>query len=316
MSIGSRRTLSRQSFTESKLLPMIPHLDQEDICILEEEADLFAGKVLANTVAKLLNDFNEQRTSAKRLKWIKGIAVVMSLLALATAGLWWRATNAQHAAELATENEKKAREAAEEQTRIAESRRLSAESSSVLTQYPQRSLLFAVEAAKVSQTLRGERVAAAEQSLREAGSDDNTARLWDLSAEDPAANPVALRGHGDRVLAVAISPDNLWVLTGSWDNTARPWDLRAKDPAANPVVLRGHEGGVSAVAISPDNHWLATGSYDHTARLWDLNAKDPAASPVVLRGHEGTIRAVAISPDNRWVVTGSDDKTVGCGFFK
>ena len=38
------------------------------------------------TVAKLLNDFSEQRTSAKRLKWIKGIAVIMFLLALTAAG--------------------------------------------------------------------------------------------------------------------------------------------------------------------------------------------------------------------------------------
>ena len=88
--------------------------------ILEEEADLFTGKVSPNTVAKLLNDFSEQRTSAKRLKWIKGIAVVMFLLALTAVGFWWRATNAQHAAE--------------EQARIAESRRLAAESSSVTHQ--------------------------------------------------------------------------------------------------------------------------------------------------------------------------------------
>ena len=27
------------------------------------------------------------------------------------------------------------------------------------------------------------------------GSQDKTARLWDLSAKDPAANPVVLRGH-------------------------------------------------------------------------------------------------------------------------
>ena len=27
------------------------------------------------------------------------------------------------------------------------------------------------------------------------GSYDKTARLWDLSAKDPAANPVVLRGH-------------------------------------------------------------------------------------------------------------------------
>ena len=29
------------------------------------------------------------------------------------------------------------------------------------------------------------------------GSADKTARLWDLSAKDPAANPVVLRGHED-----------------------------------------------------------------------------------------------------------------------
>jgi hypothetical protein len=60
------------------------------------------------------------------------------------------------------------RNAAEQQARIAESRRLAAESSSALTKYPQRSLLLAVEAVKVVQPLHGVRVAAGEQSLREA----------------------------------------------------------------------------------------------------------------------------------------------------
>jgi WD40 repeat protein len=232
-----------------------------------------------------------------------------------------------------------ARVAAEEQARVAESRRLAAESSSVLTKYPQRSLLLAVEAVKVEQPLHGVRVGADEQSLREAlgfiggrlvgkadgpittlaispnnrwlvtGSFDKTGRLWDLSAKDPAANPVLLRGHEDGVNAVAISADSRWVVTGSGDGTARLWDLRAKDPAADSVVLRGHENGVNAMAISPDNRLVVTGSRDTTARLWDLSAKDPAANPVVLRGHAGFVNAVAISPDNRWLVTGSYDNT-------
>ena len=45
-----------------------------------------------------------------------------------------------------------------------------------------------------------------------------TARLWALSAKDPFANPVVLRGHEGRVSAVAISPDNRWLVTGSADN--------------------------------------------------------------------------------------------------
>jgi WD40 repeat protein len=37
------------------------------------------------------------------------------------------------------------------------------------------------------------------------GSEDKTARLWDLTAKDPAANPVVLRGHDGKVSAAAIS---------------------------------------------------------------------------------------------------------------
>jgi hypothetical protein len=135
------------------------------------------------------------------------------------------------------------------------------------------------------------------------GSDDNTARLWDLTAKDPAANPVVLRGLMS-IRAVTISPDSRWVVTCDGSQTARVWDLRAKDPAANPVVLwEGENGRIRSVAVSPDNRWVVTGSDDKTAQLWDLTAKDPAANPVILRGHNGRVSAVAVSPDNRWVIT-------------
>ena len=76
------------------------------------------------------------------------------------------------------------------------------------------------------------------------GSDGHSnARLWDLRAEDPAANPMVLHGHEGEVTAVGISPDSRWLVTGSADDTARLWDLMAEDPAAKPVVLRGHEDG-------------------------------------------------------------------------
>jgi len=266
----------------------------------------------------------------------RAIAATLVLVVTLLAGIaWWQRNEAikQRQEAVGAKND------AEEQARIAESRLLAAESSSALAEYPQRSLLLAVEAANVGESVHGVRVAAAEQSLREAlafvggrplaisrsptssarfssdnrllvtDNEDGTARLWDLSAKDPAANPVVLRGYEGDVQAVTISPDNHWLVTGNWDNTGRLWDLSAKDPAANPVVLRGHEGAVNAIAISPDNHWLMTGSKDKTARLWDLTAKDPAASPVVLRSHEGEVTVVRFSQDNHWVVTASADKT-------
>ena len=47
--------------------------------------------------------------------------------------------------------------------------------------------------------------------------------------KDPAAKPVVLRGHEAAVSAVAISPDNRWVVTGSSDKTARLWLLQIND---------------------------------------------------------------------------------------
>jgi WD40 repeat protein len=106
------------------------------------------------------------------------------------------------------------------------------------------------------------------------GDSDETARLWNLTAKEPAASPVVLGGHEGAVNAVGISPDNRWLVTGSVDKTARLWDLTAKDPAASPVVLRGHEREVLAVGISPDNNWLMTGGYDDTVRFWPLQVND------------------------------------------
>ena len=148
-----------------------------------------------------------------------------------------------------------ARTAAEEQARIAESRRLTTESASAFPKHPQLSLLLAVEAVKIGQSLP-EVQETVRQSLTEA--------LEFVRGRPLIGGRPLVVSHTD-ISAMAISPDNHWLATGSSDNTARLWDLTAKDPAANPVVLRGHRGPIYAVAISPDDHWLATGSLDNTA---------------------------------------------------
>jgi len=129
------------------------------------------------------------------------------VILLAMFVIMWRAANGQRVAA------QSARDAAEEQARIAESRRLAAESSSARIQYPQRSLLLAVEAVKAGQSLHGVRAAAAEQSLREA-----------LGVV--GGRPLV---HSNSLTAVAISPDNHWLVTGSADKTVRLWLLQMRD---------------------------------------------------------------------------------------
>ena len=159
----------------------------------------------------------EQKEAASKLRrWAIGAAsaAAAAVILLAVSVLMWRASQEQ--AKIANDQL--------DHRLAAESRRLAAESSSALTEYPQRSLLLAVEAVKVQQPLDGVRAAAAEQSLREA--------LGVIGGR------LAARADGP-ITTLAISADSRWLVTGSEDKTARLWDLRANDPAANPVVLRG-----------------------------------------------------------------------------
>jgi WD40 repeat protein len=58
------------------------------------------------------------------------------------------------------------------------------------------------------------------------GSEDKTARLWDLTASDPATSARVLRGHEGAIPSIAISADSHWLVTGSEDKTARLWTLQ------------------------------------------------------------------------------------------
>ena len=149
-------------------------------------------------------------------------------------------------------------------------------------------------------------------------SDDDTARLWDLAAPDPATAPFVLGGHQDWISAAAFSPNGHWLVTASWDGTARLWDLSSPEPSVTPLVLRGHQAPIGAAAFSPDNRWLVTASGGGTARLWNVSAllntgvstllpgpartgdtgvsaplKPGLMASCILRGHEGAVLAEA-----------------------
>jgi cell division protein FtsB len=299
------------------LLDEVELLEAERWLESPDGADLGYGEALpalaqASRAAQEEAAAQQRRADRFRMRAVGAIAVLI-IVALGI-GLWSAQRQAENQRQLAQQQEEAAataqalaeaesaaraeaeveRERAEQEARRALLGQLAAQSQAVLEEYPQRSLLLAVEALTVTSQVDEPRVPAAEQALRQALA---------------SSGGRVLGGHEWYVNAVAISPDGHWLVTGSGDNTARLWDLTASDPAAAPIVLRDHEGGIYAVAISPDNHWLVTGSSDDTARLWDLTAEDPAAEPIVLRGHEGSISAVAISPDNHWLVTGSEDNT-------
>ncbi|EFL24875.1 LigA protein [Streptomyces himastatinicus ATCC 53653] len=137
-------------------------------------------------------------------------------------------------------------------------------------------------------------------------SEDRTARIWDLSADQPA------EGHTGQVSAVDFRDirGRPLAVTGGQDGTARLWDLRTRAQVGRP--MEGHRGEVLAVALERiDGRPVAvTGGSDTTVRLWDPLLGEPLGAPLI--GHTNVVRCVATGTlaGRPVVVSGGEDGTV------
>ena len=90
--------------------------------------------------------------------------------------------------------------------------------------------------------------------------------IWDLAT---GAKRVAFGSAGDRVAALAFSPDAEEIFTGNGDGTVRIWNLIEQ----REITTLGFEAGVTALAIQPSGELLIVGLRDKSVRIWH---KDPA----------------------------------------
>lgn len=173
-------------------------------------------------------------------------------------------------------------------------------------------------------------------------SDANVVRLWDLSLDEPEANPIELEGHLERPTSALFSADSDRLVTLSKDIT-KIWNLRAGDPAASSVVLADEADPLVSFSISPDGRKLTGHTTENAILTWDLHnlaeapkrrhspARDfeypwfsangewllaTAGDEVGLWHSDHFVSSVfpgdraTLSPDHRWLVTVNPDNTL------
>jgi WD40 repeat protein len=156
-------------------------------------------------------------------------------------------------------------------------------------------------------------------------SEDSTVCLWHIpelevsrvrSTHLPSPGGVVLtpfrtlRGHKQRVIGVAFSPDGqrLATVSGETDHAGevKVWDAASGELLAN---FPGPEvpNPLVQIAFSPDGRRLASGSEKNSVKVWDVTTGHELYA---FWGHAAPILNVTFSPDGRRLISAGRDRVV------
>ncbi|MCB0126585.1 MAG: NACHT domain-containing protein, partial [Caldilineaceae bacterium] len=131
--------------------------------------------------------------------------------------------------------------------------------------------------------------------------DEQLIKVWHFARGELVGT---MRGHEDKILAVAFDAQSERLATGGEDGRIYIWNVAT---FALEQVLTGHTDLVLAVAFDPTGKYLASNSADQTTRVWHAESGKLLH---VLRGHRGWILGLAFSPTGHALFTGGYDQTI------
>ena len=146
--------------------------------------------------------------------------------------------------------------------------------------------------------------------LLASGSNDGRVRLWDATVKKQAGwstfgkyvPTLTLRGHKNRVSALAFSPDGKTLITGSHDGSIRAWDTTIGSKRftslghfGNPLGLVFSETGSTLTSVHLTPNWSGVQLKD-----WDVSIGNQLSIHFLnTKGEFG-----AITPDGKTIITG------------
>jgi WD40 repeat protein len=123
----------------------------------------------------------------------------------------------------------------------------------------------------------------------------------------PAPDVVTvLKGHGDTIESVAMSPDGTLIATACFDKTIRLFEAATGKEIRSYGGTQGHTGQVLSVAFNARGDQIASGSADNTARVWDL----PVGMPVKTFATSSSTKRVAVAADGQTFAVAGADGTI------
>jgi WD40 repeat protein/serine/threonine protein kinase len=145
-----------------------------------------------------------------------------------------------------------------------------------------------------------------DQKTMVTGSQEGTARLWDVATRKPVGFPLQ---HQGPVLTAGFGPDGKIVWTGSSDGKVRRWFVETARLAEMPIQ---HQGAVYAVAWSTDQQTVVTGDTYGKIRRWKTIAAEHSGSKSTREFNGIQLYCVAFGPDGRTVAAAGSN---GVAYF-
>ena len=134
-------------------------------------------------------------------------------------------------------------------------------------------------------------------------------RIWDVASEE-LINSFEI--HGDTIESIALSPNNMTLLTASMDEYSAVIDVTLLGDVEGSIDkeakwLTQHVGRVLCTLYHPEGTYFVTGSEDKTIKVWN---PDTFNVLVNFDANDDAVYSLAYSVEEDVIVSGSADNTV------